>query len=354
MAVMDKVERLLQLTKTPPDRLEAARSNYQRLIETHGESALDARIAEFEGIEVRLSEWKAERDTDRPKITLASVGPDFLVQEKLVARSLEELLERVGRLIRHQHVTRSTIQGLLVDALTERAELSAFSDVLRDSVLMDVLLQVREHGIPSLSIMRRLRRAFRQKATYIKPSRVDTEQTITGLSDIALYVRELDPDVIITVNPGGELIGDFLKTHLQLTTAFIALFGRHDKLAPRVEKTHCRANRPLVVDSTARSGATVKGAMQWVQDKFPGTPPNATTLAASAKAISALGSEVLFTPNPTFAPIDQLPYDTQAGFEVMYEGTTYVFGATAEQRNQLVVPAAIISKIMMERAGETD
>jgi hypothetical protein len=110
---------------------------------------------------------------------------------------------------------------------------------------------------------------------------------------------------------------------------------------------------PLLHHATGHD-LTLRTAINWVLSEFPGTHPDVATLTASAQAIQNIGSEVLFTPNPTVAPSIRLPYDTQAGFQVL-EGernlSIYVFGAnSADEMKRLIIPAATIDKVMKERA----
>ncbi len=61
MSKTQKIEKLLEITGCPGDKLELARRNYERLAESDGEGALDARIAEFEDINRQVRNWREAR-----------------------------------------------------------------------------------------------------------------------------------------------------------------------------------------------------------------------------------------------------------------------------------------------------
>jgi hypothetical protein len=59
--IESKINRLLQLTGTPPDKQILARDNYLRLYTEQGAGELDKRIKEFEEMNQRVDGWHRSR-----------------------------------------------------------------------------------------------------------------------------------------------------------------------------------------------------------------------------------------------------------------------------------------------------
>lgn len=56
-----KIEKLLRLTGTPPDKRALAVANYERLLASDGEPALDARIKDIETAAAEVRAWRSAR-----------------------------------------------------------------------------------------------------------------------------------------------------------------------------------------------------------------------------------------------------------------------------------------------------
>ncbi|WP_035658031.1 hypothetical protein, partial [Bradyrhizobium sp. STM 3809] len=109
MTASAKIEQLLELTGTPPERRAGARKNYNSLVEREGEQAIDQRIAEFEAMHSQVTAWRESRrpaaaasaDVRQPTKARHDAGsnvaaPAFLnilAREKLLARRLEGYID---------------------------------------------------------------------------------------------------------------------------------------------------------------------------------------------------------------------------------------------------------------------
>jgi DNA-binding protein HU-beta len=61
MNLPQKIEQLLEITGTPPDKRDLARKNYARLAQEKGEGVIDARLSEFRAMHRDVAAWRRRR-----------------------------------------------------------------------------------------------------------------------------------------------------------------------------------------------------------------------------------------------------------------------------------------------------
>lgn len=275
----------------------------------------------------------------------------LLLQEKATARALCGWIEVFEARVPTNaiRVDQPSVSRLLHDAFDE-SELLSFRNVLSRSIIINHLLSDDD------KIFRRYAADFVKTSQFsCLSSKVDTQHTISGLASLARYVRDCAPSLIVTLNAGGRLLGEFVKCHLNLSgTTFLQLDGR-EVFTPR-GRFPKKCDSILVIDSTSRTGFTIKNAIRLISENVQVDRMGSAALAASSEAFERVSSSgvLFYTPNPIAGPVDGLPYDTSKGFRVVDEAGVqdYIFGArAASSSRQLIVSAATITKLMEERSG---
>ncbi len=383
-----KIEQLLELTGTPPERRAGARKNYNSLVEREGEQAIDQRIAEFEAMHSQVTAWRESRrpaaaaatasaDVRQPTRTRHDVGshvaaPAFLnmlAREKLLARRLEGYIDALMVHVDHLWASQRLAD---IDQIATLGREAGFLTIepanpfgtnrlfsARTSANLVRLIEALADKGPSnaehslFEKIEDLVRSIESASPVLAIRRIDTDQTLSGLGRIAAFANDLVPDAIFTLNRGGASVGRFVKEYLRLDIPVIPLEG--DSTGVRLASSFIGPPvlfKPLVIDDVARSGRTVAQAFDWIGQNYPSAAPRATTIAASLDAIELVGQACLLTSNPMEHGAIELPYDPHAGFAIETLGryTVYVFGANATSpENRLVVSTDIVDKLVAEQ-----
>lgn len=383
MNASSKIDRLLEITGTPPERREVARKNYSRLVQREGERALDTRLAEFEAMQGDIAVWREQRTQPlvaaKPLTAAAreasSLG-SLLVREKLAARRLQERIDIVSTRLDRLLINKGSIEfdrinkmvrdaGLLLGlrqasqldtTFTSASDIFGYFTRIYDAIAGRTQLDLMMSYANKIEdFLNQIEDGSAGSAAHlaVRSSRIDTDQAISGLGRMAAYVVGFVPDAIVTLNEGGAAIGTFIQTHLNLDIPIIALKGNSRGLTPLSGMSIPGSfARLLVIDDVARSGGTVSTAFAWIAQRYPDATLRAATIAASLDAIELIGEGVLVTPNPTDDPSVTLPYDPHAGFAVREQNDSrlYIFGADATApKDRLVVPVEIVDKVVAEQ-----
>jgi hypothetical protein len=381
MNAVAKIDRLIEITGTPPERREIARKNYQRLLEQQGEQAIDQRLAEFQIMHEEVAAWRERRGNEqrlqkaaRHEILLAFLN--FLARQKLLVRRVEEQIDVLATHLDHLHVSGNVIDLPGIEAKIREAGSLLGSTAAVSPVLAPLsspsefmayfgrVIDAMSGKVPTTSLdaySNRMEEVSRLMAgpgkwtpvlTYAR--RIDTYQAISGLGRIAAYANDFLPDAIFALNLGGAAVGAFVKNHLHLSVPVIPLSSNSRGIdLPINVQMPARISRPLVVDSIARSGGSIGKAFDWIAEHYPNSQPRATTIAASLEAIEHVGQACLLTANPTEDRAIELPYNARAGFAIkeLDSGSVYVFGAGASApEDRLVLPTEILNKVVAEQA----
>jgi DNA-binding protein HU-beta len=170
MNLRQKIDQLLEITGTPPDKRDLARKNYERLAQEKGEKAIDARVAEFTAMEKDVAAWRRDREAR--------------VQRKAEARVQRRVTEPVGPVLSYAYgnevfvpkATRATPTTVTIKHLA--ASLAASHEVTKrqaETILNDLVgllvkhlkkgERIRMTGLGILQVRKRAARIGRNPAT---------------------------------------------------------------------------------------------------------------------------------------------------------------------------------------------
>lgn len=148
---------------------------------------------------------------------------------------------------------------------------------------------------------------------------------------LELATRKVAPDVIVALNKGGRIVGEYLNRRLgdpDLSVLAVEI-SKHDDLSRLTDNLKLglspQTKKVMIVDDISRSGETITRAIQRLKVAQPNVEISTATLVCSQASLANLTNAELIC--PLLVPIAdvRLPYDSHGAFS--FENDVNVFGS---------------------------
>lgn len=143
------------------------------------------------------------------------------------------------------------------------------------------------------------------------------------------------PDVVVSLDRGGRMVGRFLESAFREAHGFVHLHLNRTadgsfviiNAAPKGRHPR-RRTKILLVDDIVRSGATIRNAMTQLREVNPGAEIRSIAMLGAAPGKASIGSETLYTAYITNDVGVRLPWNNSAD-QFAETPDEFIFGARA-------------------------
>jgi hypothetical protein len=172
---------------------------------------------------------------------------------------------------------------------------------------------------------------------------VDPARAISALATMQRALAAYNPDAIVAVAGGGEIVGDFLRKQIGMDARryFVASCKDGEYTLDRDLRTCGVIKRVVIIDDISRTGRTLTSIRNHTFGGMDAIEFKALALVSAAVAIDRIRDFFLLLPVVSQSSNVSVPWDTKGSYRTTR--TSYVFGADHGAR--LKVPKELYEQI---------
>ncbi|MBK3397454.1 MULTISPECIES: hypothetical protein [Methylobacterium] len=148
---------------------------------------------------------------------------------------------------------------------------------------------------------------------------------IDGMAKMIARTREYDPDCVVVIGNGGQILGKLVQNNFKNSAKFIFVEPGTNVGLQRGIPRNC--SRILVLDDIARTGETMRDEISRCRHLHTRAAVRGMALVGTTRSCETLGDEVFF-PNLSAAPEPQVPWDRRGQYGATAQN--YILGRGGE------------------------